>query len=107
MSIREEGSVTFWLRHKHADWTTNSNGYSFGNIDTSEISVDAVKHPDRTIELTVSGPLGKDFTLRYPIPKCDARGLFVAITWESPEVKLYLNGGLAGSITLSESDKAG
>jgi hypothetical protein len=94
MGIEKEGSITFTLKHEHKDWATNDSGYRFGTVKISGVSVEAVKNPDRTVQLKVSGPLGKDFEFRTYIPECDERGLFVAITWKEPEINLYLNGKL-------------
>lgn len=93
MGLAEEGTITFVLEHEHQDWPTNDQGYKFGTIDTGQgVKAGAVKNPDKTLELRVSGPFGRQFHFHRPIPPCDERGLTVAITWKEPEVKLYLNG---------------
>jgi hypothetical protein len=98
--LQKEGSATFWLRHRDRDWAVNEKEYQFGEIRKSGMSVEASKHTDKTIDLLVSGPLGQDFKFRHPIPKCDSRGLFVAVTWQDLEVKLYLNGKLTEVVTV-------
>ena len=98
MSTPNEGTLMFWLKHEHKDWSTNSEGYDFGSIEKPGISAKAVKHPDKTIELNFSGPFGQ-LSFRPPVPKCDERGLQVAITWKGPEVKLYLNGQLVDTVS--------
>ncbi len=100
MSFQEEGSMTFWCRHKHRDWPTNSNSYNFSEFTAQSIKVKASKHSDRTVELNIDGPLGQQFNIRKPIPECDEGGLFVAITWGRPEVKVYLNGKLVETNTV-------
>ena len=102
MSIQNEGSITFWLRHEHEDWTTNSASYHFGAVRHPGITVEAIKHSNRTVELEFSGPSGQRYHFRHPVPQCDARGLFVAITWKFPEINLYLNGKLVETASLSE-----
>lgn len=91
MSLENEGTIAFRLGHEHRDWSTNSAGYNFGRIAEPGISVEAVKQPDKTVELNVSA-FGQHFTFRKPIPSCDEHGLFVAITWKDRKVHLYLNG---------------
>lgn len=91
--MSNEGTVDFWLKHEHGNWATNDYGYDFGRFQTRELSISALKHPDRTIELEISGPFGQ-FNFRHPIPECDERGLYVAITWRDSEIQLYLNGQL-------------
>jgi hypothetical protein len=104
MGVQDEGTITFWLRHQHADWATNGHRYDLGRTYRSGVFVEAVKQPDRTIELSVSGPLGETFDMRSPIPPCDARGLFVAITWQGTKADLYLNGEHAQTVTWPPHD---
>ena len=98
--LLKKGSATFWLRHRDRDWVVNEKEYQFGEMRKSGMSVEASKHTDRTINLLVAGPLGKDFKFHHPIPKCDSRGLFVAVTWKDVEVKLYFNGRLIEIVTV-------
>lgn len=94
MGLKNEGTMVFWLNHEHKDWSTNSSGYNFGTSRMEDISAETTKHPDKTIEIKLTGPFDKSFVFRRPIPQCDPRGLQVAITWKDDEVKLYLNGQL-------------
>lgn len=95
-SLRDEGSVSFWLRNEEdAEWPMNTKEYRFGRIRQSGLTVEACKHIDGTIELLVGGPLGRDLRFRCPVPPCDNRGLFVVINWRRPTAKLYLNAKLA------------
>ena len=93
---QNEGTLAFWLNHRHKDWTTNSNGYDFGSFEKSRLTANSVKHPDKTIELKFSGPFGQR-RFQCPIPKCVA--LMVGITWRDSEVKLYLNGELIDTVS--------
>lgn len=102
LSLENEGHITFWIRHEHRDWSTNSAGYNLGQIAEPGISVDAKKHPDKTVELKVLGPFGHHFTFRTQIPPSDEHGLFVAITWKDRNVHLYLNGQRVETLHASE-----
>jgi Concanavalin A-like lectin/glucanases superfamily len=90
--LKDTGTITFWLRHEHADWATNDSGYKFGVIKKDGIEASAVKNPDRTISVSLAGPFDQRFNFQTAIPPCEERGLFVALTWDNKEVKLYLNG---------------
>ena len=91
MAHAEKGEITFWVRHTDRGWTTNDRAYEFGPFGTKELEVRVRKHPDRSIELTVSGLFGQTLTSRSPIPEWERNGLFVAITWAKKEVNVYLN----------------
>jgi len=97
----EEGSVVFTLTHPDKDWPGNIAVYDFGEVAAEGVVVQAKKNSDRTIELVVEGPLGGRNRFSSPIPECDERGLFVAITWKKPEVRFYLNGQLVDSREVS------
>jgi len=81
------------LNHEHKDWSTNSSGYNFGTIKQGDISAEAKKHPDKTIEIKLTGPFDKAFVFQRPIPQCDQRGLQVAMTWKDNKVQLYHGTG--------------
>ena len=100
MSLQQEGSMVFWLRHEHTDWSTNAHRYNFGTVQAQGIIVNAIKHPDCTLECTVEGALGRQHVFHVAIPSCDEQGLFVALTWQSPLLRLYLNGNLVKTETL-------
>ena len=100
MSIVDEGTVSFWCKHKHPDWTSNSAGYDFGTVEIQQMKFKAVKYPDCHIELDIEGPLGVHRNVRLPIPACSDLGLNVAITWKRPGVIIYLNGEPAQTITV-------
>jgi hypothetical protein len=100
LSLQQEGSVVFWLRHEHSDWSTNAHGYNFGAIQVQSVIVNAIKRPDCTLECTIEGVLGRQHVFHVAIPCCDERGLCVALTWQSPQLHLYLNGGLVKTKTL-------
>jgi len=99
MSLRDEGTMNFWLSHEHKDWPTNSSSYNFGMVRHKDISAEATKHPDKTVEIKLIRPFYEVSTFRQPISLCDERGLFVVITWKGMDVKLYLNGQLVETKT--------
>ena len=105
MNILKEGSIVFGLNHLHNNWTTNKNGYNFGTIKKSGITIEAIKDPDRNFRLKIHGPFGQQFSFSEPIPKCGENGLSVGITWKDSKLKLYLNGKLADSVLVSEKEK--
>jgi hypothetical protein len=94
----KEGTITGWLRHPDADWSTNDKHYDFEPINADQISVIAYKTADHRISLTISGPLGRTFTFNEPAVPANERGLFLAITWSPKELLLYLNGKPAALI---------
>ena len=98
MNLKKEGSATFWLRHERCDWATDTNGYNFGNMGNEIVSVSVKKHPTQILEIEVDGPFNKGFVFTVPVPACDKRGIYVAITWKKKAVTLYLNGQLIGTI---------
>ena len=89
-------TIAFRLQHQHEDWPTNNDSYNFGAANFQGISVVAMKHPDKTIELEILGPLGQHFVFKEPIPQCDESGLSVVIIWNKSNLKLFLNGKLTG-----------
>ena len=97
MGVENEGSIVFWCRCTTKDWTTDDQGYQFPTVYGANISATAVKHPDKTIQLTISGPFHQTFVFRQAIPKCHERGLFVALTWKDSAVNLYLNAVLTAT----------
>jgi len=78
--IMKEGSINFFCRHEHKDWTTNENQYTFDGPNDAPIRTRATKHTDRTLEIRAAGPLGEVVSTRQPLPECDERGAMVTIT---------------------------
>ncbi len=98
-----EGTISFWINHDHSDWATNDSGYNFGPFDTKQdLALRAIKHPDKTLEINVIGPLGAEHTLRGPMPVPGDKGIHVAVTWQGNELKLYLNGELTHTGTIPD-----
>lgn len=95
--IQNEGSITFWAKHDHSDWATNSHNYKWGPITHQGISAIAKKESNAAIEVSIDGPFGDSFCFRRQMPPCGPQGLFVAITWKDGLVSLYLNGELRES----------
>jgi hypothetical protein len=87
-----EGTLAFWCSHPHADWATNGEGYNFGEFTAQGMTMSATKHPDRTVTITLTSPLGRAFNFRQPIPPCRADGaMLVLITWTPLVITLRLN----------------
>ncbi len=97
--LSKRGNVILEITHEHDDWMTNDSRYDFGPYKKDEISVSAVKQPDKTLEIAISGPFGKIFTFEPPLPDSDEKNLTVAISWEKKKVKLYLAGRLVETKT--------
>ena len=100
-NLRAEGAVAFLLEHDDPDWPTNSSEYTFPTFQHGGISAQVTKNADRSISVTVSGPLHQDFSFKCPIPQCEERGLHVAIVWKHLHCTLYLNGQKAQSKQVS------
>lgn len=99
MSLKKEGSIVFFAKHDHPDWTTNANAYNFPEMKHGSIHVTSKKEPDGTFKVSVAGPFGQQFDFAVkPIPETDARGLHVGVTWKENLVTLYLNGEVAGTV---------
>ncbi|MCP4245963.1 MAG: hypothetical protein GY778_02840 [bacterium] len=93
MSLEQKGTVAFWLQHPHMDWQTNNQGYKFGPFSDHGISYVVFKHPDRSLQVVISGPLSRTSTFHTRVPDIVVpQGLHVAITWRFPTVTLYLKG---------------
>jgi hypothetical protein len=103
MSIKETGSITFWAKHEHPDWASNSNGYDFGSFTGEGITVKMTKHPNRSVTFDIDGPFAKSFHLESAMPDCGPKGLFVAITWENKSLNLYLNGQLVETVSANDA----
>lgn len=102
MGIEKVGTISFWLQHKHQDWPTNDQGYSFPTISPEGILVHSAKHPDGNLEITIAGPFDKRFRFSLPIPDCSPRGCHVVVRWKSPKVDLFLNGNLSQTVHESQ-----
>ena len=70
-NVKNEGSIVFWLNHEHKDWPTNSSGYNFDTVQNEDISAEVTKHPDKTVEIKLTGPFDKTFVFR----RSDYRGI--------------------------------
>jgi hypothetical protein len=96
MGIEQEGSIAFRLRHPDPDWATNNKPYRFNTVESGPIRAWAMKNPDGTVEFHVTGPLKSEIVLDGKMPKVDANGLHVVITWSANNVQLYLNAKPTG-----------
>jgi ribosomal protein S13 len=104
-NIQNEGSITFWISHPHNDWPLNGYGYDFGRLNFPQfgIALSVVKNPDRTLEITISGPLYRTYVLKNRIQDSIIKNnrLFIAITWKYPKVTLYVNAQNTQTVDIS------
>lgn len=99
--LPKEGTVMFSMNHPHSDWITNSNGYSFGVFKKGVLSISSTKHPDGTMELTITGLKDRPILTRQGIPASEFPGVTIAITWNEGEVVVYINGQRVDAIRLT------
>jgi len=100
MSIPQEGTVAFTLNHEHRDWSTNTTDYNFGLFEAQGMRFGVAKHRDQTLEVNIEGPLSSKQRARIPVPPCNELGLRVLMTWGATEIKVYLNGVIAQTISV-------
>ena len=98
-TLPSEGTVAFFVNHPHQDWRTNSNGYTFNRFTYGPLSVETRKHPDGTIELTISGITEQPLNIRRAIPAFDQPGVRVVVTWNASEIVAYFNGRQVDTIS--------
>jgi hypothetical protein len=97
MSLKaSEGTITFWARHDHPDWATNNSGYDFSKTPSSEtgVHVESMKNPNKTVTVIAYDGTGCAVEFTKPMPTVSEKGLFVCVTWDWGQVKLYLNAKL-------------
>lgn len=92
MNLLEEGSVTFWAKAEPNDWARNDQGYEFPPVLGEGIEVRSHKNADKTVQVNISDQIGNNVSFVEPMPSCDERGLFVAVSWKAQTVTLHLNG---------------
>ena len=92
MITPQKGTFGITFTPNRHNWSTDDHTYLLGEYLRGDISLKATKHADRTLELNISGPLGKTFTLRRPQPP--GRELKLGLTWENDLIELFMNGKL-------------
>jgi len=104
-TLKNEGSISFWISHSHNDWIVNKHEYNLGRFDFPQygIALSVVKNPDRTLEVTISGPLYRTYVLKNRIDDSIIKDnrLFITITWKYPEVNFYVNAKNIQSVDVS------
>lgn len=85
-----EGTITTRLTGP-VDRLNGPSAITFPPVPGRGATVKVAKNPDQTVNVTVELK-GMTFTFHARMPRCDSRGLFVAVTWSNTEVKLYLGG---------------
>ena len=90
--LPSDGTVMFLVNHPDTDWRTNEDCYRFGLCKQGPLSIQTVKHPDKTMEVVIDG-LGEDtLSTRKKIPENEQPGVMVGFTWGNSEIIYYLNG---------------
>jgi len=92
------GTVMFLVNHEHSDWQENASGYDFGTFVQGELKVRAIKHSDRTIQISVAGVGGSVLETRKPIPPTNQPGVMIGFTWNGSEFVFYLCGERVDSL---------
>jgi hypothetical protein len=95
----QKGTLGITFIPQHKDWSTDDHTYLLGEVLREGLSLRAIKHTDRTLELTLDGPLGKTLTLRGPQPPC--RKLRLGFAWEDAEMQFFMNGKRLQTFNLS------
>lgn len=102
--ISETGTVMFLVNHEHPNWPENANSYDFGTFALGALNVRAVKHPDRTMQISIAGLNGSIIETRKPIPRTDQPGVMIACTWNGSELVFYLCGERVDSLAYRTED---
>lgn len=89
--VPPEGTLMLWAAHEHSSWATNPNPYHFPPSHVGGVTVHAHKTPDGTINVSIDGLHGGRVAFKpHRIPKLDAQGLAIFITWGPDYVALTL-----------------
>ena len=97
--VPAEGTVMFLVSHEHPDWHENGSRYDFGVFTQGALNVRAIKHPDRTMQISVTGFGESALETRKPIPKSGQAGVMVGCTWSGSEFVFYLCGVRVDSLS--------
>ena len=89
---QQEGTVAFKIIAKEKSYWIDDREHKFPNPSSHGIAVGVTKLADKTLHVTVRGPLYTTTEFNVPVPTMDSATLSVAITWKFPEVTLFLNG---------------
>lgn len=93
-----QGSIATRLQHGDRDWATNNQGYEFQEISTGRLKLRAVKHPDRTLEIELEGPLDRTSRFIAKLTNPGPAGVTVVFKWQKGTISFYLNGELSEMI---------
>jgi hypothetical protein len=97
----DEGTFFFLLRPNENEWKEPGVICKFPTQKIGPVTFEATKTSDGFFELRSTGLFVPDFTFRGPIPNVDDKGLMVAIEWDRPKIRVYLNGALVQTIVAS------
>lgn len=91
-AVSPVGTVMFLVGHEHPDWLENTHGYDFGVFAHGALKVQALKHPDRTMQISVAGLGGSVLETRKPIPRTEQIRVMIGCTWNGSELVFYICG---------------
>lgn len=91
-AVSAAGTVMFLVGHVHPDWRENTNSYDFGVFAQGALKVRAIKHPDRTMQISIAGVGGSVLETRMPIPRTEQPGVMIGCTWNGSDLVIYLCG---------------
>ena len=100
--LSQEGTITSWISHEHANWHRDEHGYKFPTIRSGEVALYTLKTPDGNLVARLTNVLGKPAVVLSAslgdVSLSTNRAIFVGVTWSSTGINLYVNGGLAATI---------
>jgi hypothetical protein len=102
MTLQKTGTIAFRALHEDPGWLTNKKAYRIQSPSQSGSSVQFLKHADRTLEVTLMGTAQSDTSFRHRVPHGASHTVHVVVTWNGPEVKLYLDGSLIETKTIEQ-----
>jgi hypothetical protein len=104
--LQNQGTFETWIKTNDPDWATNDKRYDCGVFDCGHgMSFRAIKHPNRTLEIIMTGPGGLMHGFEGPVPNNNGP-LFIVVSWKDGEIKLHLNGELVHAGMLHPSDQS-
>lgn len=97
----KSGGIKFNIKHPDdQDWATNNKPYNFGTYENRGVSLTIIKHPDRTLQIDISGPFNESAGAFTQLPPDCPSVLSVAISWGNRKISLYLDSKLVSVLHL-------
>lgn len=98
----QEGTITCWARHTNKEWHADPHTYTFPTTHARQIAMSLTKRPDGNLVAILSNVLGKpEIVIEASLRGYDLNtngAIFVAVTWSSAAIKLFVNGRQAAAI---------